>query len=86
MNLLLPHKVDHFKNHPFKEDHICPVMSDIDTLIWFYRKAETIFNKLVFELSNFDHQRQIYDQLKNVGFIAKRTSNFKCDNSNDTGL
>ena len=33
-----------------------------------------------------DNQKQSYDQLKNVGFIAKYTSDFKRDNSNDTGL
>ena len=61
-------------------------MNDIDTQIWYHRKAQTIFYKLFFELSNFDDQKQKCDQLKNVGFIAKYTQNFKRDNSNDTGL
>ena len=48
-------------------------MNNIDTQIWYHKKALTIFYKLVFELSNFDDQKQGYDQLKNVGFIAKYT-------------
>ena len=47
------------------------VINLIDTQIWYYKKAQTIFYKLVFELSNFDNQKQSYDQLKNIGFIEK---------------
>ena len=50
------------------------------------QKAQTIFYKLVFKLSNFNDQKQSYDQLKNAGLIAKYTLNLKRDNSNDTGL
>ena len=48
-------------------------MDNIDPQIWYHRKAQTIFYKLVFELSNFDNQKQSYDQLKNVDLIAKYT-------------
>ena len=48
-------------------------MNNIDAQIWYHRKAQTIFYKLVFELSNFNDQKQSYDQLKNIGFIVTYT-------------
>ena len=66
------HKFYQVKNRPFKKETLFLVFNHTNTSILRW-KDQMILSVLVFESSNFDDQKQSYDQFKNVGFIAKYT-------------